>query len=150
VAGTRAKASADPAPGPGTYILKTDAGIVAGKGPRTASIGVVLKDRDYRDVDVLSKRIRRARTHHVAEYKALIAGLEMARRHGIGLLRAYTDSSLVVNSVNGDSDVQQEDYKKLSAKARLLFKEFEDIRLCWVPREMNNEAHDLADKALGR
>ena len=84
MAGTRANPPADPAPGPGTYILKTDAGIVAGKGPRLASIGVVLKDRDYRDVEMLSKRIGRARTHHVAEYKALIAGLEMARRHGTG------------------------------------------------------------------
>jgi ribonuclease HI len=148
--GAKPKPPPEPAPKPGFHILKTDGGIVAGKGPRKASIGVVLKDRDYRDVEVLSKAIRRARNHHVAEFRALIAGLEMARRLEIRLLRAYTDSSLVVNSVNGDSNVREEDYRKLRARALLQVEEFADFRLCWVPREMNLEAHALADKALGR
>ena len=71
----------DPTPKPGFYVLKTDGGITAEQGQAAgpAAIGVVLKDHKYRDVDEVSKRIGWARNHHEAEYKALIAGLELAR-----------------------------------------------------------------------
>jgi ribonuclease HI len=139
-------------PKPGFYVLKTDGGIRAEPGQATgpASIGVVLKDHKYRDVAEVSKRIGRARNHHEAEYEALIAGLELARRHGIDQIRVFSDSTLVVNTVNGDWNLQPEHLKDLCAKAGLLVKEFADIRLCWVPREMNLEADALASTALGR
>jgi ribonuclease HI len=142
----------DPAPRAGWYVLKTDGGITRERGQAAgrAAIGVVLKDHKYRDVDEVSKRIGRARNHHVAEFKALIAGLELARRHGIDRIRVFSDSVLVVNTVNGDSKLQPEHLKVLFARAGLLVKEFADIKLSWVPREMNLEADALASRALGR
>jgi ribonuclease HI len=111
----------------------------------------VLKDHKYRDVDEISKRIGWARNHHEAEYKALIAGLELARRHGIDRIRVFSDSALVVNTVNGDWNLQPEHLKELCVKAGLLVKEFADIhRLSWIPRGMNFEADALASRALGR
>jgi probable phosphoglycerate mutase len=115
-----------------------------------AAIGAVLKDPKYRDVDQVSKAIGRARNHHVAEYRALIDGLELARRHGIERIRVFLDSSLVVNTVNGDWNVKPEDLRELRANACDLVREFTDIKLCWVLREMNSEADALASQALGR
>jgi ribonuclease H / adenosylcobalamin/alpha-ribazole phosphatase len=142
----------DPTPKPGFYVLKTDGGITAEQGQVSgpAAIGVVLKDHKYRDVDEMSEPIGLARNHHEAEYKALIAGLELARRHGIDRIRVFSDSTLVVNTVNGDWNLQPEDLKDLCVKAGLLVKEFADIKLSWVPREMNLEADALAGRALGR
>jgi len=110
----------------------------------------VLKDHKYRDVDDVSEEIGLARNHHVAEFKALIAGLELARRYRIDRIRAFADSTLVVNAVNGDWKLQPEDLQELCVKAGLLLKEFADIKLAWVPREMNLEADALASRALGR
>jgi ribonuclease HI len=146
------QAPENPTPKPGFYVLKTDGGITAeqGQGAGEAAIGVVLKDHKYRDVDEVSKRIGWARSHHEAEYKALITGLELACSHGIDRIRVFSDSALVVNTVNGDWNLQPEHLKDLCVKAGLLLKEFADIRLCWVPREMNLEADTLASRALGR
>jgi ribonuclease HI len=142
----------DPTPKPGFYVLKTDGGITAEQGQASgrAAIGVVLKDHKYRDVDEMSEPIGLARNHHEAEYRALIAGLELARRHGIDRIRVFSDSTLVVNTVNGDWNLQPEDLKDLCVKAGVLVKEFADIKLSWVPREMNLEADALASRALGR
>jgi len=130
-------------------VLKTDGGIAAEEGASgLGAIGVVLKDPNYRDVDEVSKAIGRARNHHEAEYRALIEGLELARRHGVERIRVFLDSALVVNTVNGDWSLKPEDLKELRAMARALVEEFADIRLCWVPREMNAEADALASRAL--
>jgi ribonuclease HI len=146
------QSSTGSAPKPGFYVLQTDGGITfeQGQGSGQAAIGVVLKDPEYRDVDEVSKGIGWARSHHVAEYDALIEGLKLARRHQIGRLRVFLDSALVVNTVNGDSKVKAEHLKDLCAMACVLVKEFADIKVCWVPREMNLEADALASKALGR
>ena len=102
----------DPTTKPGFYALQTDRGITAEQGAAgPAAIGVVLKDHNYRDVDEVSQPIGCARNHHEAEYKALIAGLELARRHGIDRIRVFTDSALVVNTVNGDWNLQPEHLK---------------------------------------
>ena len=99
----------DPTPKPGFYALKTDGGITAEQGAAgPAAIGVVLKDHKYRDGDEVSQPIGWARNHHEAEYKARIAGLELARRHGIDPIRVFSDSALVVNTVNGDWNLQPE------------------------------------------
>lgn len=97
----------------------------------------------------ISRAIGRA-THNVAEYQALIEGLKLAREHGIDRIRVYLDSELVVDQMNGVSQVRQEYLKRLHASARALVGEFASIRICWVPREMNAEADRLVNKALGR
>ena len=138
-------------PKSGFYVLKTDGGIAADEGASgPAAIGVVLKDPKYRDVDELSKPIGRVRNHHVAEYKALIEGLELARRHGVDRIRVFADSSLVVNTVNDHWKVNPQDLKELCATACALVESFADIKIAWVPREMNVEADALASRALGR
>jgi ribonuclease HI len=96
----------------------------------------------------ISKAIGPA-THNVAEYRALIEGLKLARDHGIPRIRVYMDSELVVDQVNGVSAVRQADLSDLHKVASSLRALFQSIRICWVPREMNAEADQLVRHALG-
>jgi probable phosphoglycerate mutase len=61
-----------------------------------------------------------AKNHHVAEYKALIEGLELARRRGIDQIRVFLDSTLVVNTVNGDWKLEPEHLKDRCTMASVL------------------------------
>jgi ribonuclease HI len=88
-------------------------------------------------------------THNVAEYRALIEGLKLARDYGIQRIRVYMDSELVVDQVNGVSAVRQAHLMELHEVARGLIALF-DIRISWVPRKMNAEADRLVKDALAR
>jgi ribonuclease HI len=96
----------------------------------------------------ISKAIGPA-THNVAEYRALIEGLKLARDHGIERIRVYMDSELVVDQVNGGSAVRQAHLSELHKAASSLRAQFQSIRISWVPREMNAEADRLVRDALG-
>jgi ribonuclease HI len=126
----------------------TDGGIVAdqpGKMEGEAAIGVVLKA----PLEQFWERIGPAKDHHVAEYRALIRGLEAARSRGIEHLRVCLDSLLLVNQLNDRSEVKAEHLKPLHEKAISLKQEFADIKITWVPRKANAEADALASTPLG-
>jgi ribonuclease HI len=130
------------------HLLTTDAGIVPdqpGKMAGEAAIGVVLKA----PLEEISEPIGPAKDHHVAEYRALIRGLKAARSRGIGHLRVCLDSALLVNQLNGRSKVEAEQLKPLHEQAVSLIEQFADIKITWVPREANAEAHALASTPLG-
>ena len=137
-------------PKPGYYLLNTDGGNLRrrpGEPLTHAAIGVLLRTRRLVVVAQISERIGPA-THNVAEYRALIAGLTLARRHGVQQIRAYTDSELVVDQVNGRSAVRQAHLQKLYEAATELIAHFQSVRFSWVPREMNAEADQLVRDAL--
>jgi ribonuclease HI len=87
-------------------------------------------------------------THNEAEYKALIAGLNLAHERGIKHIRVYTDSELVVDQVNGVSAVRQTHLRELHERACGLRAGFRTFRIGWVPRERNLEADQLVRDAL--
>jgi len=137
-----------PEPSGRNYLLNADGsgtGTVANPSP--AAIGVVLKDPDGNSVGEISKAIGPA-TNTVAEYRALIEGLELAHLHGIKRIRVFLDSELVVDQINDASRVKAEHLKSWHAKALMLFKRFPNRRISWVPRKWNKEADALASKAL--
>jgi ribonuclease HI len=137
-------------PKPGYFLLNTDGGNLRrrpGEPLTHAAIGVLLRTRRLVPVAQISERIGPA-THNVAEYRALIAGLTLARRHGVRQIRAYTDSELVVDQVNGRSAVRQAHLNELHEAATGLIAHFQSVRLSWVPREMNAEADQLVRDAL--
>jgi ribonuclease H / adenosylcobalamin/alpha-ribazole phosphatase len=142
--------SAGDGSGPGAryHLLTTDGGIVAdqpGKMVGEAAIGVVLKA----PLEEISEPIGPAKDHHVAEYRALIRGLEAARSRGIGHLSVCLDSALLVNQLNGKWKVQAEHLKPLHKQAVSLIQQFTDIKITWVPRKANAEADALASTPLG-
>jgi ribonuclease H / adenosylcobalamin/alpha-ribazole phosphatase len=113
-----------------------------------AAIGALLRTRRLVTVAQISKAIGPA-THNVAEYRALIEGLKLARDYGIQRIRVYMDSELVVEQVNGLSAVRQAHLGELHEVASSLKALFKSIRISWVPREMNAEADRLVNDALG-
>src|SRR4051812_3464251 len=96
----------------GYYLLNTDGG-TAFNGPRStgdplddAAIGALLRTTSLVTVAQISKAIGPA-AHNVAEYRALIEGLQLARDYGIQRIRVYMDSELVVDQLNGLSAVRK-------------------------------------------
>ena len=131
------------------YRLNADGGIVADPGQASgeAAIGVVLKNPDDSVVHEISVRIGWALDHHIAEYRALIAGLRLARGHGVDDIRVFLDSAMVVNQVNGEWKIKPE-YFALCTEAHALVKDFADMEITLVSRKQNAEADRLADEAL--
>ena len=130
------------------YLLNTDgSGTGTADNPAQGAIGVVLKDPDGHLIAEISERIGPA-INTVAEYRALIEGLKLARRREIQRIRVFLDSELVVDQVNGRAKVGKEHIRPLHAEACSLVQEFPNIRISWVPRKWNAEADALATKAL--
>src|SRR5215210_378592 len=125
----------------GCYLLNTDGGN-SGNALGRAAVGVLLRTRRLVTVAQISKAIGPA-THNVAEYRALIEGLKLARKYGVQRIRVYMDSELVVDHVNGVSAVRQAHLKELYEEARSLVAQFKSFRISWVPRELNAEADRL-------
>jgi ribonuclease HI len=116
-----------------------------GKMAGEAAIGVVLKA----PLEEISEPIGPAQDHHVAEYRALIRGLEAARSREIGHIRVCLDSALLVNQLNGRWKVKAEHLKPLHKQALSSIQQFADIKITWVPRKANAEADALASPPLG-
>ena len=111
-----------------------------------AAIGVVLKA----PLEEISEPIGPAKDHHVAEYRALIRGLEAARSRGIGHLRVCLDSALLVNQLNGKWKVKAEHLKPLHEQAVALKQQFADIKITWCPEGRTPKRTPLRAPHLGR
>src|SRR3954468_19449784 len=137
-----------PEPSKRNYLLNADgSGSGTTDNPAQGAIGVVLKDPDGHRIAEISEWIGPA-INTVAEYRALIEGLKLARSRGIERIRVFIDSELVVDQVNGRAKVGKEHLRPLHTEASSLVQEFPNIRISWVPRKWNAEADALATKAL--
>jgi ribonuclease HI len=87
-------------------------------------------------------------TNNVAEYKALIAGLERAVELGVTNLEVRMDSELVVRQMTGVYRVRNEGLKPLFQQAMLLSRRFAGFAIRHVPREQNARADRMANRAL--
>jgi ribonuclease HI len=146
--GNATRAEDHPEPSKRNYLLNADgsgAGTVT--DPARAAIGVVLRDPDGHVIAEISDPIDPA-INTVAEYRALIEGLKLARSRGIERIRVFLDSELVVDQVIGRAKVTKDHIRPLHAEARSLLREFPNVRVSWVPRKWNAEADALATKAL--
>ena len=128
--------------------LHSDGGARGNPGP--AAIGAVVTDPSTDPPTVLatvSERIGVA-TSNVAEYKAVIAGLEAARAFPARTLRVRADSMLVIRQLEGKWKVKHAGLKPLHAEARALLAEWEHVDLAHVRREENADADLLVNAAL--
>jgi probable phosphoglycerate mutase len=137
-----------PKPSKRNYLLNADgSGTGTIDNPAQGAIGVVLRDPDGHLIAEISTRIGPA-INTVAEYRALIEGLKLARSWEIDRIRVFLDSELVVDQVDGRAEVRKDHIRPLHTKACSLLQEFPNIRISWVPRKWNAEADALATKAL--
>ena len=84
----------------------------------------------------------------MAEYQALIAGLEMAIDRGIRRLAIFSDSELMVRQIEGKYKVKNEGLRPFHQQAKLLLAELEEFELRSIPRASNAAADKLVNRAL--
>ena len=115
--------------------------------PGPAAIGVAIKDEGGRLLTSISRRLGRT-TNNQAEYAAVIAGLEAAASLGARKVALFCDSELVVKQLKGQYRVKNEGLKPLYQAALGLAGRFEEFKVSYVPRQRNQEADDLANRAF--
>src|SRR5215218_7144913 len=87
-------------------------------------------------------------TNNVAEYTALVAGLERAADLGLKRLAVFSDSELLVKQMNGEYRVRHPDLLPLYSDAKDLLKEFDAVSIAHVRRGQNARADALCNQAL--
>lgn len=109
-------------------------------------MGVSLLEED-REVETVSKYIGQA-TNNIAEYTAMIEGLELAQDLGYSEVLANADSELMIKQLNGQYKVKNPEIAKLYMKIKGLECKFQSVTYKHVRREFNKRADALANKAL--
>jgi broad specificity phosphatase PhoE/ribonuclease HI len=127
-------------------LVEADGGSRGNPGP--AGYGSVVWTADRAAVLAESKQAIGRATNNVAEYRALIAGLEEAAKIGATEVEVSMDSKLVVEQMSGRWKVKHPDLAVLHQQASALSARFERITYAWIPRAENSHADRLANEAM--
>jgi probable phosphoglycerate mutase len=126
-------------------VIEADGGSRGNPGP--AAFGAVLRDATTGEtIAEVGETIGEA-TNNVAEYRGLIAGLELAAEHAPqATIEVRMDSKLVVEQMAGNWKVKHPSMKPLQAQAAALAPA--GTVYTWVPRAENGHADRLVNEAL--
>jgi len=127
--------------------LFTDGGSRGNPGP--AAYGFVLEAEDGTVLDARGEAIGVA-TNNVAEYSALVAGLERAAEVGVEDLEVVSDSELLVKQMRGEYKVKNRALQELFLDASRLARRIPRVKYTAVRREQNEVADSLVNEALDR
>jgi ribonuclease HI len=125
--------------------VNVDGGSRGNPGP--AAIGVVVRNGDGEALAEVGEAIGEA-TNNVAEYRALLRGIELAAEHGATELELIGDSQLVVRQVEGRYKVKHAGMKKLHEEVKRALQAFDSWEIRDVRREHNADADRLVNEAL--
>jgi len=128
-----------------TLTIYIDGGARGNPGP--AGIGVVILDERKKKIKELYKYIGEA-TNNIAEYNALVYGLEEALILAPDKVVVKMDSELVARQLSGDYRVKNEEIKPLFEKAIGILKQFKAFEIKHIDREKNKDADKLVNKAI--
>jgi ribonuclease HI len=130
----------------GTLHLYTDGG--SRGNPGQAAIGCVL-------IDPLKNEVLReygecigVQTNNIAEYRALITGLKIAKEYQPNHLICHLDSELVVKQLNGEYRVKMVSFQPLIEEIMELKTGFPQLSFVYIQREKNLRADLLVNRAL--
>ena len=126
-------------------VVNVDGGSRGNPGP--AAIAAVVQEPGGGVLEESAEPIGRA-TNNVAEYRALLLGIERAAALGATELELVGDSELIVRQVEGRYKVKDATMKELHAQVRQALAGFEDWSIRHVRRELNSEADRLVNEAL--
>ena len=127
--------------------LFTDGGSRGNPGP--AAYAFVLEAEDGTVLDARGEAIGVA-TNNVAEYAALVAGLERAVEVGVDELEVVSDSELLVKQMRGEYKVKNDALRALHGEASELAEGLEKVAYTAVRRAHNELADSLVNEALDR
>lgn len=125
--------------------VNVDGGARGNPGP--AAIGVVVRDSGGEVLEERGERIGHA-TNNVAEYKALLLGIELATGLGARELELIGDSELIVRQVEGRYKVKDAALRELHGAVKQALEGFEHWSIRHVRRDQNAEADRLVNAAL--
>jgi len=125
--------------------LYTDGGARGNPGP--AAFAYVLEAEDGTVLASHGERFGVA-TNNVAEYRALVAGLERAVELAVDELEVVSDSELLVKQMRGEYRVKNEMLRDLSLEAARLARKLVKVEYRHVRRERNVLADRLVNEAL--
>ena len=125
--------------------LWTDGGARGNPGP--AAYGYVLEAEDGTVLAAHGEAIGTA-TNNVAEYRALVAGLEKAEELGVDELEVVSDSELLVKQMRGEYRVKNAALRELYDEAAGLARRLRTVAYTAVRREHNELADRLVNEAL--
>jgi ribonuclease HI len=89
-------------------------------------------------------------TNNVAEYRALLLGLSLARELGARSVEVVNDSELVARQIGGQYKVKNPGLRPLWQEAMAALREFDHWSVTNVPRAQNARADELVNEALDR
>ncbi len=126
-------------------ILWSDGAARGNPGP--AGAGAVLKNAAGEVLAECSAYLGHT-TNNVAEYKAVLLGLERAIELGIRRIEVRADSELLIKQLRGEYRVRHEALKPLYEQAQRLLAHFAKKKLVHVRREQNGDADRLANLGI--
>ena len=126
-------------------VLYADGAARGNPGP--AGSGAVLLDLEGNVIAEVTRYLGTA-TNNVAEYTALIIGLEEASRRGIDELDIRMDSKLVVEQMRGLWRIRHPNIRPLALRAGALLATFPKRSIRHVPRDQNGLADALSNRAI--
>ena len=127
------------------WLLMVDGAARGNPGP--AGCGAVICDEKGAVVRELSRYLGHA-TNNVAEYEALLMGLEALIELKRNKIVVQSDSQLLVRQLNGEYRVKDEKLKVLYQRAAGLLRQFGSYRIVHVRRELNKAADRLANRGI--
>jgi ribonuclease HI len=128
-----------------SLVVHVDGGARGNPGP--AAIGVVVSEREGKVLDEVAEPIGVA-TNNVAEYRAVLRGLERAAALGAREVEIVNDSELVARQLTGAYKVKHPSMKPLYLEALAALRAFDSWRIRSVPRAQNARADALVNAAL--
>ena len=130
---------------PARIVVNVDGGSRGNPGP--AAIAAVASESGGGILAERSERIGRT-TNNVAEYRAMLLGIELARELGAKQVDLVGDSQLIVRQVRGEYKVKDANLKPLRDEVVEKLQDFEDWTISDVRRAQNEEADRLVNEAL--
>ncbi len=126
-------------------IVHVDGGARGNPGPAAAAS--VVSDTTGGVLDEHARLLGEV-TNNVAEYRALLLGLERARALGATEVEVVNDSELIAKQVQGIYKVKHAAMRPLHLEAMAALRQFERWSIRSVPRAQNADADALVNAAL--
>jgi len=125
--------------------IYVDGGARGNPGP--AGVGVLILDSSGKKIKDLAKYIGEA-TNNIAEYSALLYGLEEALILRADQIKINLDSELVAKQLLGEYRVKDANIRPLFERAMNMLKSFKNFEINHIDRSKNKEADKLVNKAI--